>query len=223
MLEMMYDLLEARSADRLLAWDRLVELLAVDNCGPLMFHMNNGFEWLLDDQMLASDVLEIYDRELLRSDFHDHLGDMYLEKIVSGSSGKKADIFYTPANVASLLAEMTIGNGRKQLRVIDPAVGTGRLLMAAYQRSPHSVLFGVDTDLRALRIALTNFAIHNIQGYLLHADSLRHEIDISTPAGRDNWRYANRWQSQMHKLQPIGRDPQTELRLTRGQKRQTED
>ncbi len=46
--------------------------------------------------------------------------------------------------------------------------------------------------------------LHSISMYLLHADSLRHVTDIALPEGRENWQYANRWQSQMDKLKTYG-------------------
>ena len=91
------------------------------------------------------------------------------------------------------------------MNILDPAVGSGRLLMAAYKRAPHARLFGVDIDLRLVRIAFANFTIHKIPGYLLHADSLCHEIDIATEDGRNNWQHANRWYSCMDKLTPLSK------------------
>jgi type I restriction-modification system DNA methylase subunit len=101
---------------------------------------------------------------------------------------------------------MTIGEDfARRINVLDPCVGTGRLLMSAYKVNPNSNLFGVDIDLDALRIAHVNFLVHDVKNfYLLHADSLRHEIDFSKPEGNHNWQFANRWNSCMSKLKPIG-------------------
>lgn len=116
-------------------------------------------------------------------------------------------------NVADMMADMTIGQTSESKTVLDPAVGTGRLLMAAHKVAPNAILFGVDTDLRALRIAYTNFAIYNISGYLLHADGLKHEIDISTPPGLNNWQYANKWYSCMDKLESATKGSSSNLQL----------
>lgn len=223
MLESTYGLFQQKFQDSYSAWDRFIEFLAVDH-NPLLFRqIDHKFEWLFDDSELIKKLEHSYNPQLLGSDYYDHLGDMYLEKVVSKYRVQRLGQFLTPESVADMLAQMTIEKTDEPVNILDPAVGSGRLLMAAHKVAPNSRLFGVDNDLRMIRLAMTNFAIYRIHGYLLHADSLRHEIDIGTPAGRDNWRYANRWQSQMHKLQPIGQDSQTELRLTRGQKRQTED
>ena len=62
------------------------------------------------------------------------------------------------------------------------------------------MLFGIDTDLRSLRIAFTNFAIHGIQGLLLHADTRIHDIEMDTDEGMFNWNFANKWYSNIDRL-----------------------
>lgn len=203
MLERMYDLLTEKFHDSYKAWDHFIEFLAVDNCGSLIYQLDHKFEWLFEDGRLADSLMRIYEPDMLRSDYYDHLGEMYLEKLVGTRQAQERGQFLTPMNVAESMAAMTIGQTDKPVRVLDPCVGTGRLLMAAHKTAPNALFFGVDVDLRALRIAFTNFAIHGISGYLLHADSLRYETDISTEEGRYNWQYANRWYSSMDKLKPI--------------------
>ncbi|MFH1372355.1 MAG: N-6 DNA methylase [bacterium] len=157
--------------------------------------------------------MAVYDPKILQSDYYDHLGDMYLEKIVSRSESTRKGIFLTPAEVAQMMASMTIEKTDRQVNVLDPAVGSGRLLMAAHKQAPRARLFGVDIDLRSLRIAFTNLAIHSISGYLLHADSLRHEIDIAKEAGQQNWQYANHWYSCMDQLKVLDSGPNYNLSL----------
>lgn len=200
MLENTYGVLERKLHDRTKAWDRLIEFIAVDNYAPLFFQLNHKFEWFFEDSQLAKELIDVYDIDLLRSDYYDHLGEMYIEKLLNKSEVQLKGIYLTPMEVGKLMANVTIEDTDKKINILDPAVGTGRLLMAAHKQAPKARLFGVDTDLRVLRIAYTNLAIHNIQGYLLHADSLRHEIDISTKSGRENWHYANNWYSQIDKL-----------------------
>jgi len=206
MLEKMYDLLTEKFSDPVRSWDSLVEFLAVDNCGELLYQLNHKFEWLFRDSKLAEAVMKTYDAELLRSDYYDHLGEMYLERIVSKKEAERKGRVLTPMHAADSIAQMTIQRTNEPLRILDPAVGTGRLLMAAHKIAPNSTVFGVDTDLRLLRIAFTNLAIHNISGYLLNADSLKHEINIATKDGRYNWQYANKWYSCMDRLKPLCKD-----------------
>lgn len=222
MLEGMYDLLTGKFHDPVKSWDRLIEFLAVDNCGQLFYQLDHKFEWLFEDSRLAEAVMKTYNPKLLQSDYYDHLGQMYLDKIVSKDQAMRRGIFLTPMNVADAMAKMTIPETQKSMNILDPAVGSGRLLMAAHKKAPGARLFGVDIDLRLVRIAFANFAIHKIPGYLLHADSLLHEIDIGIEGGRNNWQYANRWYSCMDKLTPAYKRQNNSGQVGLGQNRDKE-
>jgi hypothetical protein len=84
--------------------------------------------------------------------------------------------------------------------------------------NPNSVLFGVDIDLNALHVAYANMAIRGIKDYyLLHADSLSQETDLSKKEGQYNWQFANMWHSHMRELKNINyesENKQLELALT---------
>lgn len=200
MLEYMYVLLNQKFNDSVKAWDALIEFLAVDNCGSLFYQLDHKFEWLFEDKELTKALTITYNPELLRSDYYDHLGEMYIEYLVGKKDAVKRGLYLTPKTEADSIAAMTLSETDKKLNILDPAVGTGRLLMAVHKIAPNSKLFGVDVDLRALRIAFTNFAIHSISGYLLHADNLNHEIDINNRDGMSNWQHANKWYSCKDKL-----------------------
>lgn len=220
MLENMYEVLTGKFHDPYKAWDHFIEFLAVDNCGSLLYQLNHKFEWLFEDSWLADKLMKIYDPEVLRSDYYDHLGEMYLEKLVGTRQAQERGQFLTPMNVAESMAAMTIGQTDKPIRVLDPCVGTGRLLMAAHKTAPNALLFGADIDLRALQIAFANFAIHGISGYLLHADSLVHDTDISTDDGIYNWHFANRWDSCMNKLKKTKSTDKREGQTSHDEKKQ---
>ena len=202
MLDRMYGLFTREFHDPVKSWDYMIDFLAADNCGQLLHQLNHKFEWLFENSRLVKNIKEIYNPKLLKSDFYDHLGEMYHEKVISAYDAKRRGMFLTPMNVADTLSQMALVSEKLEPNVLDPAVGSGRLLMSAYKASPKACLFGVDIDLRALRIAFTNFAIHDIRAYLLHANSLVHEIDIAEKNGMHNWQYANRWYSCMDKLMP---------------------
>ncbi|MFA5032767.1 MAG: N-6 DNA methylase [bacterium] len=202
MYETMYEILTRRFRDYDKAWDCLIEFLAVDNCPAVLGQLEHKLEWLFNDKDLSGKLMAVYKPEIIKSDIHDHLGDMYIEnQSRSGKLGKGQ--FLTPDSVVEFMCQSTIGEAKetgRPLNVLDPCVGTGRFLIGAYKYAPDANLFGVDIDLRALRIAFTNCAIHGIRAYFLHADSLVHEIDISKPDGIANWQYANKWYSCWDKL-----------------------
>jgi len=202
MLEKTYETFKSRFGHQTESWDKFIEFIATDNCPYIMRVMNHNFEWLFQDKLLTDELLKVYDGRLLRSDFYDHLGEMYKEKVLSKNKPNKNDLFLESKSLADRMTKLPENMKNRPINILDQAVGTGRLLMAAYNKSKDSLLFGVDSDIRLIRISLTNFAIFDIPGYLLHANRNKHEIDIAKEDGRYNWTYANRWYSQMDKLKP---------------------
>ncbi|MHA1823538.1 MAG: hypothetical protein ACTSXM_06745, partial [Promethearchaeota archaeon] len=166
----------------------------------VLLDLKHNFEWFTKDKKLIDNLNFFYKPNLLKSDYYDHLGDMYAEKILPLNPSKW---LLTPLDLTNKLAN-DIVNERSQLsfKLLDSMVGSGRLLMAIFKKAPDSLLFGVDNDIRVLRIAQTNFFIHNIPALLLNADSAVHETDIAKPEGYFNWQYANRWHSHKDKLKP---------------------
>ncbi len=138
-----------------------------------------------------------------QSDYYDHLGDMYMEIFPDKKETGKRDSYLKATDHSSLLSRMAAINTRKPLNILDPAVGTGKLLMDFHEKKPGYLLYGVDNDLRLLRIAMTNFSIHDISGHLLHANNLVHEIEIEKENGKYNWQFADKWHSHTDKLRPV--------------------
>ena len=200
MLENMYNIFSKKFKDEVIAWDHFIDFLAVDNCGSLIYQFRHKFEWLFEDNKLVNSLMSIYNPALLRSDYYDHLGEMYFEKILNPKQSQDRNLSLMTMNDAYTMAKMSFGETDAPLKILDPVVGSGRYLMAVYKIAPNALLFGVDTDLRALRIAFTNFAIHGIQGYLLHADTRIHDTEIDTDEGIYNWQFANKWYSHIDKL-----------------------
>ena len=186
------------------AWNRFIDFLAVDHFPPLMHQLDHKFEDIANDAKFITKLKSVYKPQVLKQDYHDYLGEMYMETQGKSQIDRKGQ-FLTPESASGMLAKMTIGNDAKQKpNILDPCVGTGRLLISAYKVRPESNLFGVDIDINALRIAYTNFRIHGIRDfYLLHADSLLHETDVSKPEGSYNWQFANQWYSHMNELKEI--------------------
>lgn len=203
MLEGMYDIINEEFNDPVKTWDNLIDFIATDYYGALLIQLNHKFEWYFNNNKLADSIIKIYDPDLLKTEYYDHLGEMYLEKIVSKRKIGRNSSNLVSDKITDVLVESLISKTDQKIRIFDPNVGNGRLLMAAHKQAPNAVFYGVDTDQRLIRIAFTNFAIHGITAYLLNANRMRHETDISKENGRYNWQYANRWYSCMDKLKPL--------------------
>ncbi len=208
LLHAMYDRFrEEHRSDHLTAWDRFITFLGITYRPSLMMQVREDLEWFVSHERFTRSLDTDFDVKTLSTDRYDHLGELYREHVIASATAKRNGLVLTPPDVASLLATMLIPKTNDRVTIYDPCVGTGRLLLAAHERAPNGVFFGVDIDLRALRIAYVNSAIHDMSAYLLHADALYHETDLSTPNGSHNWQYANLWNSHLDKLRPIGREP----------------
>lgn len=197
MLEKLYDTFAKKFNDSIKAWDHFIEFLAIDNSGDMIFQIKHKFEWLFNDKKFRDSIYLIYDSKLLKSDYYDHLGDMYFEKNIGNFN--EESLKRIPLKRIKFLIEKK-SKKNTQIKVLDKKAGTGRYLMDVYKIAPKALLFGMENNLQVLRIALTNFAIHGIKGFLLHADSQSHDIELNTKNGIYNWKYANKWNSFAYKL-----------------------
>jgi type I restriction-modification system DNA methylase subunit len=174
------------------SFDALLEFLAVNNCPYAINQIPDRLEWLLKDLKTYERLVEAYDGEAVKRDF-DSLGDIYIENLGRISQSSRGQ-FFSPEQVCRFMAKMVAADRPEKkdgkILVCDPAVGSGRMLLAAYEEfGDDAAYFGVDVDRRALQIAFVNASHERIQGfYLLHADSLLHDTRPNSP----NWKYANR-------------------------------
>ncbi len=203
----MFDVLYRKTHDYGEAYERLLEFLVADHLPVMVPQFEGKLEWLLKDEALYNRLVPLYAEhfDAFHDDRYDYLGDLYVELQGRFSQGIKGQ-FLTPQNVCEMMAEMVMGdadNGRPA-NVLDPCVGTGRMLISAHRYAPPgSVFYGIDIDNRAIRTAFTNACIHKVPMRLLCADSLRHATRPDTEAGRHNWKYCNSWRSHYGELRSI--------------------
>jgi len=100
----------------------------------------------------ASDRLyQVFNLETLLAYPHDYFGDILAEN----QHGRHLGFFPTPMHVSEFMALMTLGGSDARTKtVMDPCVGTGRMLLAA---SNHSYrLYGCDINPTVIKAALIN-------------------------------------------------------------------
>ena len=100
----------------------------------------------------ASDRLyQVFNLETLLAYPYDYLGDILAEN----QHGRHLGFFPTPMQVSEFLALMTLGGSDARTKsVMDPCVGTGRMLLAA---SNHSYrLYGCDINPTVIKVTLVN-------------------------------------------------------------------
>lgn len=114
----------------------------------------------------ASLVLEMEDRTG-RSLGNDVLGDFFEQHISNGRNGQ----YFTPYPVCQFMASITHTDhvvdagieSKEPLRILDPACGSGRMLLASHRvNGPGNEYYGIDIDRTCVKIAALNLFLNGI-------------------------------------------------------------
>jgi type I restriction-modification system DNA methylase subunit len=100
----------------------------------------------------------------------DPLGDVYMSAISFGEHGQ----YFTPQPIAELIVNAT-GDIHPGQTVLDPACGSGVMLIAAGKKNPDAILCGVDLDERCAKMATLNLALRELTGHITCGDALTGE------------------------------------------------
>ncbi len=187
MLEKIYDLFLKKFKNKLTSWDHFIEFIAIDNQGSLFFEIPHKFEWLFEDQDFCKAVLDIYDSKLLRSDYYDHLGELYFKRVI-----KQDDKLISHEKAKSIILNY-LDKTDKQVKILIPNAQTGRVIMTAKEIADKATVYAIEPDIRLYRIALTNMIIHNIKGYILCTNKPRSDVADIINDSKNKWKYANAW------------------------------
>lgn len=97
-------------------------------------------------------LYQLFNLEPLLAYPYDHLGDILAEN----SYGKRQGFFPTPVDICAMMVKMQAGEGEdlRTRAVCDPAVGTGRMVLAASNYSYR--LYGMDISLTVLKACWFN-------------------------------------------------------------------
>ena len=100
----------------------------------------------------------------------DVLGKYFEENISRGHNGQ----FFTPQPVCDMLA--SINNTRPGDRILDPACGSGRMLMAAAKLNRYSLFYGADVDGTCAKMATVNLCLNGMFGEVANMNSLTNQF-----------------------------------------------
>jgi type I restriction enzyme M protein len=135
----------------------------------------------------------------------DAFGDTYeyLMQMYAADAGKSGGEYYTPQEVAELLASITVVGKTEVESVYDPACGSGSLLLK-FQKilGPDKVrrgYFGQESNITTYNLARINMFLHDVpfeQFHIAHQDTLLHpqhwddqpfEAIVSNPPYSTSW------------------------------------
>ena len=95
----------------------------------------------------------------------DVLGNIYEGCITFGEHGQ----FFTPEHVADMVSAIT---GKVEGSVLDPACGSGRMLLCAHRQNPSAILYGTDLDERCAKMCALNMVMFGCNAVIFWGDSL---------------------------------------------------
>ena len=97
----------------------------------------------------------------------DVLGEYFMEFLSFGRNGQ----FFTPMNICDMMARMTNPIGATN-SILDPACGSGRMLMASAKLNRFATFFGADCDANCSKMTVINMCLNGMYGEVAWMDSL---------------------------------------------------
>jgi len=101
----------------------------------------------------------------------DCLGEYFQNFITKGRHGQ----FFTPEHVCDMMAAISIDKSTVGKTIIDPACGSGRMLLSAARISRYNTFYAADIDVRCCKMAAINLCLNGLIGEVAHMDSLAWE------------------------------------------------
>lgn len=97
----------------------------------------------------------------------DVLGEYFMEFLSFGRNGQ----FFTPMNICDMMARIT-NPVTGSSRILDPACGSGRMLMSMAKLNRYATFFGADCDANCAKMTVVNMCLNSMYGEVAWMDSL---------------------------------------------------
>ena len=97
----------------------------------------------------------------------DVLGEYFMEFLSFGRNGQ----FFTPMNVCDMMARFTNPIGETN-NILDPACGSGRMLMSMAKLNRYATFFGADCDANCAKMTVVNMCLNSMYGEVAWMDTL---------------------------------------------------
>jgi type I restriction-modification system DNA methylase subunit len=97
----------------------------------------------------------------------DCLGEFYEQHLSRGKHGQ----FFTPEHVCDMMAAI-VNPEESNKNILDPACGSGRMLLSAAKINRNNYFFGADIDSTCCKMAAINLCLNGMMGEIAWMDSL---------------------------------------------------
>jgi hypothetical protein len=101
----------------------------------------------------------------------DVLGSFFQERINFGRNGQ----FFSPQPICDMMTYMT-GPVKQGNRILDPACGSGRMLLAAAKSNRNALFYGADVDENCAKMTVINLYLNCLYGEVAWMDSLSNKF-----------------------------------------------
>ena len=118
-------------------------------------------------EMLSSAYAKLL-KEVLEDISKDPLGELYMREITMGERGQ----YFTPEHITEMMGLMS-GDGKN---VLDPACGSGRMLISSFTHKKDGYFTGIDLDSRCAKMCVINFIMREMTGRVMHGNGLTNEV-----------------------------------------------
>lgn len=125
----------------------------------------------LDDFAKAIGTLQL---NAAQNPYSDILGEFFMQDITKGRNGQ----YFTPEPICDMMAKIQINDCKDEFnkRVLDPACGSGRMLLSGAKLNPKNYFFGADNSNTCAKMATLNFFMNGLRGEIAWMNSLSMEF-----------------------------------------------
>ena len=113
------------------------------------------------DLAIFSHLLGIVQSHVYHNPYGDLLGEYFTQYINRGQNGQ----FFTPESICTLMANINIADQNPTGKnVLDPACGSGRLLLAFAKIAPDNYFYANDVSMTCAKMTALNFMLNGLRG-----------------------------------------------------------
>lgn len=118
-----------------------------------------------------AELAAILQLNVLHNPYSDLLGEYFTIHNTKGQNGQ----YFTPEPVCDLNAKMIMNEDDIGKRVLDPACGSGRMLLSAAKINHRNFFFGADISQTCTKMATLNFFLNGLKGEVAWMNTLSME------------------------------------------------
>ena len=113
-------------------------------------------------------VLGVLQLNVLDRPYSDILGEFFMQNITKGQNGQ----YFTPEPICEMMVKIQGGNNENGQRILDPACGSGRMLLSYAKHNHKNYFFGADNTNTCAKMATLNFFLNGLKGEVAWMNSL---------------------------------------------------